>query len=333
MRYHNYIKLYLFIALIFITSISYAAENKDPLASWNNGTIKQAIIQFVQDVTDRSSKDYVPPADRIATFDNDGTLWVEQPIYTQALFMFDRVKELAVTHPELTHQEPFQSIIGNHYNNLTDKDLIKIYGLTSTGMSVDDYHAIVAQWISTSIDPRFKHHYTELVYEPMLEVIHYLQANHFDVYIVSGGGQEFMRVFAQNVFNIPPENVIGSTGATQYQYNNGNPSLIKQPNILFINNNGGKPEAINLFFGKKPIIAFGNSDGDRQMLEWTQSGKGKRLMLLVHHDDATREYAYDMNSKIGTFSQSLFDEANQNHWKIISMKNDWKVIFPFEMKQ
>lgn len=333
MRSFNFINLYLFITSILFTSTSYATENTDPLQSWNNGTVKQNIIHFVQDVTNKSSKDYVPPEDRIATFDNDGTLWVEQPIYTQALFMIYRVKELAAQHPELKQQEPFKSVLANNYQKLTNKDLEKIYALTSTGMSIEDYRSIVSNWLAVATDPRFNRHYTALVYEPMLEVINYLQANNFTVYIVSGGGQEFMRAFAQNVFNIPLEKVIGSAGTNKYVYNNGNPMLTKQPGILFINNESGKPETINLFIGKKPIIAFGNSDGDRQMLEWTQSGPGKRLMLLVHHDDAKREYAYDTQSKVGTFSTSLFAEAKKNNWQIISMKNDWKVIFPFEMHQ
>jgi hypothetical protein len=199
-------------------------------------------------------------------------------------------------------------------------------------MSVADYHTTVTKWFAEAMNPRFNHHYNELVYQPMLEVINYLHANNFDVYIVSGGGQDFMRAFTQDAYLIPSEKVIGSTSKTEYQYNNGNPALIKLPEPLFISDKSGKPEAINLFIGKKPIIAFGNSDGDRQMLEWTQSGPGKRLMLLVHHDDAKREYAYDMKSKVGAFSQSLFDEAHKNNWQIISMKNDWKVIFPFEMQ-
>lgn len=334
MKRFNFIKLYLLLSLFLFTSISSAANNADPLPSWNNTTVKHNIIHFVQDVTDKTSKDYVPPEDRIATFDNDGTLWVEQPILsTQFIFVCDRLKELAAQHPELKQQEPYKSVIANNFKSLTVKDIEKIYALTSSGMNVEDYHRIVRNWLAVTRDTRFNRHYTELVYEPMVEVIHYLQANNFAVYIVSGGGQEFMRVFAQKVFNIPTENVIGSAGDTKYVYNNGNPGLIKQPGILLITNEAGKPEAINLFIGKKPIIAFGNSDGDRQMLEWTQSGPGKRLMLLVHHDDATREYAYDRQSKIGTFSQSLFNEAYKNNWQIISMKNDWKVVFPFEMTQ
>ncbi len=333
MRNLSYIKYYLFILLILFTSISFATENADPLPSWNNGSVKQNIINFVQDVTNKSSKDYVQPADRIATIDDDGTLWLEQPIYTQVIFMFDRVKQLAALHPELKQQEPYKSILDGNINNLTDKDLEKLFELTSSGMSVADYHNIVTQWLATAINPRFKHHYTELAYQPMLEVIDYLHAKNFDVYIVSGGGQDFMRAFAQNVYNIPPEKVVGSTSKTEYQYNNGNPVLIKLQEPLFISDKSGKPEAINLFIGKKPIIAFGNSDGDRQMLEWTQSRPGKRLMLLVHHDDAKREYAYDIDSKVGHFSQSLFDEAYKNNWQIISMKNDWKVIFPFELQR
>lgn len=331
MRVHLF-KLYIFCLILIFPLSVLAKQNTDPLPSWNNGIVKQKIISFVNDVTNQSSQTYVPPADRIVTIDDDGTLWLEQPMYTQFIFMFDRVKQIALQHPEIKQEEPYKSILENHLNKLTDQDLEKVFELTSSGMSVTEYQNTVSQWLATTINPHFKHHYTELVYQPMLEIINYLQQNNFNVYIVSGGGQDFMRAFAPTVYHIPFENIVGSTSKTEYRYNNGNPVLIKLADPLFISDKSGKPEAINLFIGKKPIIAIDNSDGDRQMLEWAQSGPGKRLMLLVHHDDAIREYAYDINSKIGTFSQSLFDEAKKNNWQIISMKNDWKVIFPYQLQ-
>lgn len=331
MRIHLF-KLYILCLILFLPLCVLAKQNVDPLPSWNNGEIKQNIISFVNDVTNSASQNYVPPAERIATIDDDGTLWVEQPLYTQFIYMIDRVKQIALYHPEIKQQDPYKSILNNHFNTITDNDFEKIFALTSSGMSIPDYQSSVAQWLATSINPHFKHHYTELIYQPMLELINYLQQNNFKVYIVSGGGQDFMRAFAPAVYHIPLENIVGSTSKTEYRYNKGNPELIKLADPLFISDKTGKPEAINLFIGKKPIIAIGNSDGDRQMLEWTQSGSGKRLMILVHHDDAKREYAYDINSKIGTFSKSLFDEAQKNNWQIISMKNDWKVIFPYQLQ-
>lgn len=326
-------KLYIFCLMLMFPLCVLAKQNVDPLPSWNNGEVKQNIISFVNDVTNQSSQNYVPPADRIATIDDDGTLWVEQPLYTQFIYMIDRVKQIALQHPEIKQQKPYKFILDNHFNLLTNKDFEKIFALTSSGMSVQVYQNNVSQWLATAFNPHFKHHYTDLVYQPMLEMINYLQQNNFKVYIVSGGGQDFMRAFAPAVYHIPLEYIVGSTSKTEYRYNNGNPELIKLADPLFVSDKTGKPEAINLFIGKKPIIAIGNSDGDRQMLEWTQSGSGKRLMLLVHHDDATREYAYDINSKIGTFSKSLFDEAQKNNWQIISMKNDWKVIFPYQLQK
>ena len=329
---NGFFKLYLFIGMIFFTTLSSAADVNDPLPSWNNGTIKKNIIQFVQDVTDKTNKNYVSPEERIATIDDDGTLWVEQPVYTQVIFMLSRLKELAIKHPEWKQQEPFKSVLNNNYKNLTSEDMARIFAVTSSGMSVEDYHNIAKKWLNIAENPHFKHHYTDLTYQPMIEVINYLHQNNFKVYIVSGGGQDFMRAFSQGAYDIPPEQVIGSTSKTQYVYQDNKPALIRIPQVLFISDKTGKPEAINLFIGKKPIIAFGNSDGDKQMLEWTQSNSGKTLMLLVHHDDAKREYAYDTQSKIGTFPTSLFDEAKKNNWRIISMKNDWKTIFPFEAK-
>lgn len=320
------------IFIILFHSYVYAssASLNDPLPSWHDHAIKKAIIDFVQTVTDTTNKDYVPPEDRIATIDNDGTLWVEQPIYTQMIFIMDRIKALAHTHPEWQHLEPYQSILHHQAEHLNAANLEHLFAVTSQGLSTKEYISLIKKWLATAENPHFKKHYTELIYQPMLEVIHYLHEHHFMVYIVSGGGQDFIRAFSPTIYHIPLERIIGSSSQTQYLYQHHAAHLIKIPKPLLICNNEGKPEAIHLFIGKKPIIAFGNSDGDRQMLEWTQSGKGKHLMLLVHHDDGKREYAYDIHSKIGTFSKSLFREAKKQHWHIISMKNDWKVIFPFE---
>jgi hypothetical protein len=330
MRKECIIKWLFCLFSLILTPCSQATPLQDPLPSWSNGLIKQKIISFVETISNEKNKDYVAPSDRIATIDNDGTLWIEQPIYTQGIFILNEFKKLVVKHPEWQQQKSMTSLLSGDIKNLSPQNLERLIALTTTGMSTDHYAEIVKEWLATAESPRFKRHYTELIYQPMLEVIHYLQKNHFNVYIVSGGGQDFMRVYAENSYHISPEHVIGTTEITHYRYQDGQPILIKKPKMLFVSNNEGKPEAINLFIGKKPLIAFGNSDGDKQMLEWTQSGKGKRLMLLVHHDDAKREYAYDTQTKVGTFSAALFTEAHKNNWQIISMKNDWKIIFPFE---
>ncbi len=320
------------IIVTFCTLILYCATaSADPLPSWNDGAIKKNIIQFVQAVSDKSNPDYVPPADRIATIDNDGTLWVEQPLYTQFIFSITRFKELAATHPQWKQDPKMSALLKKNPQDYSKEDMLQIFAIANSNITVDDFMRVAKQWLETAENPRFKHRYTDLVYQPMLEVLQYLRANGFTIYIVSGGGQEFIRVFSQQTYDVPVERVIGTAGVVQYAYNNGKPALMKLPKLLFLNDKSGKPEAINLIIGKKPIIAFGNSDGDREMLEWTQSNKGKHLMLLVHHDDAEREYAYDTQSKVGTFSTSLFTEADKNHWQVISMKKDWKVIFPFNL--
>lgn len=316
------IKITLALIIFFTAFRALAAEVTDPLPSWREGAAKRNIIEFVQAVTDKSNSHFVPPEDRIATIDNDGTLWVEQPIYTQAIFMLNRYDTLLKKHknwPKITAKK------------LTRKDLEFMFTTTSAGMSIAEYKTTVKEWLQHARHSRFKRLYTELIYQPMLEVINYLHDNDFDVYIVSGGGQEFVRAFSQSAYDISTNHVIGSTIKTQYQYNHNKPKLIKMSQPLFISDKAGKPEAINLFIGKKPIIAIGNSDGDREMLEWTQSNPSKHLMVLVHHDDAEREYAYGPGSKVGTFSDSLMKEAKAQHWQVISMKDDWKVIFPFEL--
>jgi phosphoglycolate phosphatase-like HAD superfamily hydrolase len=305
--------------LLFISQTQAA---QDPLPSWKDGGSKKAIIEFVQCVTDKNNKDYVPPEDRFVTVDNDGTLWVEQPMYAQKVFMQDSAKELAEKQP--TQYKNAEKMNGK---NLTKADP---YAVVDKEIVVDEYKNVVKQWFAKALHPRFKRHYTELVYQPMLEMMDYLRANQFQVYIVSGAGQDFIRSYADRVYGVKSNYVIGSTSKTDYVYLGKKPYLIKLREMLLVDDKEGKPEAINLFIGKKPLIAFGNSDGDRQMLEWTQSGPGKRLMFLVHHDDPNREYSYDAHSKIGHFSQGLMQEAQKNHWYIISMKNEWKVIFPFD---
>lgn len=282
----------------------------------------------MQDTTTSGSQDYIQPEDRIAVFDQDGTLWVEQPIYTQFFYALDTLK----AQPQLKNEEPYRTILGDRpdaIENLTLQDIEKVIAKTHANMTVDEFQANVRAWLDKAVHPRFKRPYTELVYQPMLEVMQYFKANGYKIYIVSGGGQEFIRAYAEKVYGIPPEQIIGSAGKVKYEYQNGNPALVKQPEVLFVDDKGGKPEAINLFIGKRPVAAFGNSDGDRQMLEWAQSS-GKSLQLLVHHDDPIREYQYDTDSKIGTFSRPLMEEAAEKKWIVASMKNDWKVIFhPF----
>jgi phosphoglycolate phosphatase-like HAD superfamily hydrolase len=322
------------------------AQVKDPLPSWNEGAGKSGILDFVARVTKQDGPDFVPPAERIATFDQDGTLWCEQPIYTQVVFAIDRVKELAPKHPEWKTTEPFQSILANDREAMyrfTIQDFAKVAAATHTGMTVEEFQATVKKWLATAEQPRFHRHYTDLVYQPMLELIAYLRANGFKTYIVTGGGQDFVRVFSEQVYGVPPEQVVGSAAKTKYEHGkDGQPLLIKLPEMFLVDDHAGKPEGINLFIGRRPYAAFGNSTGDQQMLEWTQAGndsktggevkiaKGARLMMLVHHDDAGREYAYGADSKVGTFSNALMDEAKDRPWFVISMKNDWKVIFPFE---
>jgi haloacid dehalogenase-like hydrolase len=305
----------------------------DPLPSWNDGPNKTAIVDFVKATTDKASPKFVPVAERIATFDNDGTLWVEQPMYTQVMFALDRVKALASKHADWNTKEPFKAVLSGLREAMakfTKNDLLEILAATHAGMSVEEFRPIAKDWLDTAKHPRFKHLYTECVYQPMLEVMKYLRANGFKTYIVSGGGQEFIRAFADRVYGVPLEQIIGSAIKLKYVYQDGRPVLLRLPALLLLDDEEGKPEDIELFIGRKPLAAFGNSDGDRQMLEWTQSGSGTRLMMLVHHDDAEREYAYGPKSMVGTFSDSLMAEAIKNRWNVISMKNDWKSIFPFE---
>jgi phosphoserine phosphatase len=311
----------------------------DPLPSWNDGPAKKAIVDFVQATTDKASPKFVAPEARIATFDQDGTLWVEHPMYSQVLYCLDRVPAVVKAKPELAQVEPFKTVLtGNReaIARLPMRDLEKILVATLTGMSVEEFRTEAKKWLDTAKDPRWKRPYTDLTYLPMQEVLKYLRANGYKTYIVTGGGQDFVRVYAEEVYGIPPEQVVGTAAATKYGYaKDGKPFLTKEPKLLLNDNNAGKPEGIHLMIGRRPYAAFGNSTGDRQMLEYTGAGDGARLMMLVFHDDATREYAYGpaqglAPSKVGTFTQALWDEAKKKGWTVISMKNDWKRIFTFE---
>ena len=306
------------------------------LPSWNDGPAKQAIVDFVRATTDRSSPSYVAPEERIAVFDQDGTLWVEHPMYTQVVYCLDRVPAVVEKKPDLKDIAPFKTVLsGNHEEiaRLSLRDLEEILFATLTGMSVDDFNAEARKWLETGKHPRWNRPYTELVYQPMLEVLGHLRDNGFRTYIVTGGGQDFVRVYSEKVYGIPPEQVVGTAAGTKYAYEDGKPFLTKEPKLLLNDNNAGKPEGIHLMIGRRPYAAFGNSTGDREMLEWTGAGAGARLKMLLLHDDATREYAYGPaqglpDSKVGTFTQALYDEAKQKGWTVISMKNDWNEVFP-----
>ncbi len=311
----------------------------DPLPSWNDGPAKQAILDFVKTTTDKSSAKFVAPEDRIATFDQDGTTWVEQPIYSQVLFAFDRVAEMAPQHPEWKTRMPFKAIVTGDKEAMakfTMKDIEVIAMTTHTGMTAEAFGPIVKDWWATAKHPRFDRPYSQMVYQPMIEVMKYLRDNGYRTYIVTGGGQDFVRTYAEQVYSIPPEQVIGSALDTQYAYNkDGQGILMRDPKLLLNNNGAGKAEDIYLFIGKHPKAAFGNTEGDREMLEYTQANGGASLEMLVLHDDATREYAYGPaqglpDTKVGAFSQALYDEAKAKGWTVISMKNDWKNIFSWE---
>ncbi|HSD91513.1 MAG TPA: HAD family hydrolase [Methyloceanibacter sp.] len=322
------------IALVAIVIVSTAAcAESDPLPSWNEGQAKQSIVDFVTRVTKEGGPDYVAPEDRIATFDNDGTLWVEQPIYTQFMFAIDRVKAMSNEHPEWKDKEPFKAVLAGDMAavaGMGEKGLLEIVAATHSGMTTADFNETVDQWITTAKHPRFKVLYTDLAYQPMLELLDYLRANDFHVFIVSGGGVEFMRTFTKKTYGVPPWQVVGSSGVTKYGMWDSSPILTKEPKVFFVDDGPGKPEGINHFIGAQPIFAFGNSDGDKELLEWTAACKRLCFMGLVHHTDAVREYAYGPDSKVGTFSNALMDEALGRGWTVVSMKDDWKTIFPFE---
>ena len=313
------------------------AQGADPLPSWNDGAAKEAILRFVRATTDQSSPGFVPPEARIATFDQDGTLWVEHPIYTQVVCCLERVPVVVSRRPELANVEPFKTVLSGNREamaRLPMKELEEILAATLTGMTVDEFSAEAKAWIERARHPRWDRPYTELVYQPMLEVMRYLRANGYRTYIVTGGGQDFVRAYSEQVYGVPPEQVVGTAGGTTYGYGkDGKPVLTKEPKLLLNDNNAGKPEGIHLMIGRRPCAAFGNSTGDRQMLEYTKAGDGARLAMLVLHDDAKREYAYGPaerlpDTRVGTLTQALYDEARRQGWTVISMKDDWKEIFP-----
>ena len=328
-RIRNLLAAALVGALAFTTTIAHAA---DALPSWNDTAPKKAIVAFVEKVTKEGSLDFIPPNERIATFDNDGTLWAEQPLYFQFLFAIDRVKALAPQHPEWKTKEPFASLLkGDTKTALTGGEhaFLEIVAATHSNLTTEEFDRIVKEWLATAKHPKTGRLYTEMVYQPMLELLAYLRANGFKTFIVSGGGVEFLRTFADKVYGIPPEQVVGSTGKLKFDLRDGTPVLVKLPEVQFIDDKDGKPVGIQMNIGHRPIAAFGNSDGDLQMLQWTAAGSGARFCLYVHHTDAEREWAYDRNSSIGRLDKGL-DEAKTKGWTVVSMKDDWKRIFPFE---
>jgi phosphoglycolate phosphatase-like HAD superfamily hydrolase len=312
---------------------SYALAQPDPLPSWNEGKPKQAILDFVGRVTREGGPDFVPVEERIATFDNDGTLWAEQPIYFQVAFALDEVKRLAPQFPEWKDKEPFRSVIAGDVRALLtagEKDLLEIMAVSHSGITTEEFTKAVTDWLATARHPTKDRPYTDLVYQPQIELLRYLRANGFKTFIVSGGGVEFMRVFAEKVYGIPPEQVVGSSGVTKFGIgSDGKPVLLKEPEVEFIDDGPGKPVGINRFIGRRPIFAFGNADGDLQMLQWTAAGGGPRFMAIVHHTDAEREWAYDRQSHIGRLDKAL-DEATARGWTIVDMKRDWNAVFPYQ---
>jgi hypothetical protein len=333
-------KLRLMVAVSAIALMAFQMRaSAEALASWNDGPAKKAILEFVKATTEKSSPKFVPPEERVATFDQDGTLWVEHPVYGQLMYCLDRVPALVAEKPELKNVEPFKTVMSGDREaiaKLPTPDLEKIIVATLTGMTTTEFAAQVSKWLSTAKDPRWKKPYTELTYLPMTELLSFLREHGYKTYIVTGFGQDFVRVYSQKVYGIPPEQVVGSALATEYGYaKDGTPQLIKAPKLMLNDNNAGKPEGIHLIIGRKPQAAFGNSTGDQQMLEYAGAGDGAHLSMLVLHDDAKREYAYGPATglpatKIGELTQALYDEAKQKGWTVISMKNDWKKIFSFE---
>jgi hypothetical protein len=319
------------IALAGLTTV----QAQDPLPSWNDTGPKKVIMAFVEKVTKEGSSDFVPPSERIATFDNDGTLWCEKPLPVQLFFTLDRVKALAPRHPEWKTKEPFASLLKDDLKGALaggEHAILEMMAATHTGMIITEFEKIVADWIATAQHPKFKRPYTECVYQPMLELVAYLRANGFKTFIVSGGGIEFMRPWTEKVYGIPPEQVVGSSGKTKFEMRDGTPVLLKLPAVNFIDDKDGKPVGINEHIGRRPVMAFGNSDGDLQMLQWTGASGGSRYCLYVHHDDAEREYAYDRKDALAKLDKG-WDEAVAKGWTVVSMKDDWKTIFPFENRK
>jgi phosphoglycolate phosphatase-like HAD superfamily hydrolase len=318
------------VGLAMLAACSRTAPYEDPLPSWNDNVSKAAIVAFVQTVTREGNSAFVPRAERIAVFDNDGTLWTEQPMYFQLAFALDRVKALAPQHPEWKTKEPYASLLKGDLKGVLaggERALVEIAMASHAGTTTEEFNQIVTEWIASAKHPKTGRLYTEMVYQPMLEVLAYLRANGFKTYIVSGGGIEFMRPWTERVYGIPPEQVIGSSIKTKWEVRNGKPVLVRLPELNFIDDKEDKPVAIQMHIGRRPIAAFGNSDGDLQMLQWTAEGRGARLLALVHHTDADREWAYDRDSHIGRLDKAL-DEARARSWVVVDMNNDWKVVYP-----
>jgi phosphoglycolate phosphatase-like HAD superfamily hydrolase len=319
-----------FVIFIGLFAINAASSDSTVLPAWNDNASRQNIIKFVEAVTNESSHDYIPVAERIAVFDNDGTLWSEKPVYFQLLFAIDRVKAMAPKHPEWKTAQPFKAVLENDMDALADsgeKGLLELVMATHAGITTDEFAKIVTEWLASARHPTTGKPYTEMVYQPMLEILSYLRDNGFKTFIVSGGGIEFMRPWVEAVYGIPPQQVIGSSIKTKFEMRDGKPVLVRLPEINFIDDKAGKPVGINQHIGRRPIAAFGNSDGDLQMLQWTAAGEGKRLMVLVHHTDEEREWAYDKDGHVGRLDKALV-EAGENGWTVIDMKKDWKSIYP-----
>jgi phosphoglycolate phosphatase-like HAD superfamily hydrolase len=325
--------LFSFLVLLTALSAGPVSAQSDPLPSWNDGAVKKSITDFVARTTTPGGPDFVPVPERIATFDNDGTLWAEQPVYFQAAFAFDRIRALAPQNPKWKTQQPFKAVLGNDMKALSaagEKGLLQIIMATHAGMTVEAFHQTVLDWVATARHPRFNRPYTDLVYQPMLELLAYMRANGFKTFIVSGGGIEFMRPWVEKVYGIPPEQVVGSSGVTEFRIGkDGRPVLAKLAKVEFVDDGPGKPVGINRFIGRRPVFAFGNSDGDLQMLQWTAAGGGARFMGIVHHTDAGREWAYDRRSNVGRLDKAL-DEGTKRGWTIADMRRDWRVVFPFQ---
>lgn len=321
------------LALLLLLVVTPAYAQTDALPSWHEGPSKKSITDFVARVTTAGGSDFVPVERRIATFDNDGTLWTEQPMYFQLAFALDQIKRLAPQHPEWRTKEPFKSVLAGDMKGVSasgEKGLVQLVMTAHSGMTTEAFAQSVIEWTKTGRHPRFNRPYTEIIYQPMLELLTYLRANGFKTFIVSGGGVEFMRPWAEKAYGIPPEQVVGSSGVVKFQLDaNGNPVLLKTPKVEFVDDGPGKPVGINRFIGRRPIFAFGNSDGDLEMLQWTAAGPGARFVGIVHHTDAAREYAYDRQSHIGRLDKAL-DQAATKGWTVVSMKDDWKRIYPFD---
>ncbi len=320
------------LSLLLLLSLTQAQEN---LASWNDGKSKNNIVSYVTSVTDPKSPDFIPEVDRIAVFDNDGTLWSEQPVYFQFFFAVYQIKKMADEHPEWKTTQPFKAVLEDDFKTIKEsgmEGIVKLLAATHAGMTTEAFAAAAKEWMATAKHPRFKKAYSEMVFQPMLELLVYLRDNGFKTYIVSGGGIDFMRAWAPDIYGIPVEQIIGSRGKVKFEMREGKGVLVKQAEVDFNDDKGGKPVGIHTHIGKRSIAAFGNSDGDLQMLQYTASGAGKRLMLYVHHTDDKREWAYDRKSHIGKFDKGL-DYAKEHNWTVVDMKNDWKVVYPFEMKK